>query len=220
VAVVAFFWRDWARLIPAFLKNLRSGPSGLLSESDSRLLILIFLGSIPAALVGLLFREQIETSVRSLLLVGVNMIAFGLLLYWVDRSFSKERKIEKVGVLDAVLVGVAQAISLLPGVSRSGITITAARSQKLDREAAARFSFLLSTPAIVGAGLLTFQDMLDLGFDGNQAVFIVGFLSSMVSGWLAIKFLLTYISSHNFNIFVIYRLAFGAFLIGWALFIN
>ncbi|OGY21724.1 MAG: undecaprenyl-diphosphatase UppP [Candidatus Woykebacteria bacterium GWA1_44_8] len=217
VAVVGFFWRDWLGMIGSFLKSAGGGKNKVLADPSSRLLLLLILGSIPAAAAGLLFQDFIETNVRSVLLVGSMLIIFGFVLWWVDKVGEQKRSFKNVGWWDALLVGVAQAISLIPGVSRSGITITAARGASLNREAAVRFSFLLSTPAIVGATALTFKDYVEIGSGNNFDIFLIGFVSAAISGWLAIKFLLAFVQKHNFNIFVIYRVIFGLFLILWAI---
>jgi len=217
LAVVGFFWKDWVSVFRHFVGAAIDGQQKIMSDPKSRLLVLIIAGSIPAGLVGFVFKDFIETSVRSSLLVGFNLVFFGLLLWYVDR-FAHKRGIETVGWKDAVVVGVAQAVSLIPGVSRSGITISAARSQKLKREDAVRFSFLLSTPAIIGAGLLTFKDLVEIGFTQRLgSIFLVGFLAAALSGWLTIKFLLNFVKNRGFTVFVIYRILLGVFLIAWAL---
>lgn len=213
LALVAFFWKDWIRLTTSFLTAIPKGAKAVVSDSDSKLLILLLIGSIPAAIIGILFKEIIENSFRSVLLVGTTTIIFGILLWLFDTLSSQQRKFFQVGWVDSIVVGVAQAVSLIPGVSRSGITITASRFQKLERGAAVRFSFLLSTPAVLGAGLISVKD-----FRGaDLTIFFSGFIFASISGWLAIKFLLGFVQKNNFNIFVIYRIIFGAFLIAWAL---
>lgn len=229
VAVVGFFWRDWLGMARSFLKSVGGGKNKVLADQNSKLLLLLVFGSIPAAVVGFLFQDFIETNVRSALLVGITLVVFGVILWWVDKVSEQKRKLENVSWWDALLVGVAQAVALIPGVSRSGVTITAARWASLNRESAVRFSFLLSTPAIVGAALLTFKDYLPAmqgialqaglkAGSGNEFdIFLIGFIAAAISGWLAIKFLLAFVQKHNFDIFVVYRLVFGAFLILWAL---
>lgn len=217
VALIIFFWRDWVRLIVSFIASVPRGFKGIFSDPDARLLILLIVGSIPAAIVGVLFKDTIETAFRSALLVGVTTIVFGIVLWFADSFKAAQKKISQVGWVDSIVVGVAQAISLVPGVSRSGITISASRYQKLDRISAVRFSFLLSTPAVLGAGLLSAKD-----FQGgaNFPVFLSGFIFATVTGILAIKFLIGFIQKHSFNIFVAYRVLFGVFLIAWALLIK
>jgi len=217
VALILFFWRDWVRLIASFLAALLQGGRKILADSDSKLLILIAIGSIPAGIVGVLFDKAIEKSVRSVLLVGITSIIFAVLLWWTDRVSKADRKIKQANFFDSIFVGIAQAIALVPGVSRSGITITASRSQNFDRSSAVRFSFLLSTPAVLGAGILKAKD-----FQGgaNFPIFLSGFIFATIFGMLAIKFLLSFVQKHDFSIFVIYRIIFGIFLIAWALLIK
>jgi undecaprenyl-diphosphatase len=217
VALIVFFWRDWVRLIISFLAQIPRGFRGIFSDPDARLLILIIIGSVPAAVVGVLFKDAIESAFRSVLLVGVWTISFGLLLWWTDRVSASDRKIKQVNFFDSIFVGIAQAIALIPGVSRSGITITASRSQKFDRSSAVRFSFLLATPAVLGAGILSAKDF---HAGGNFPIFLSGFIFATISGILAIKFLLSFVQKHDFSIFVIYRVLFGIFLIAWALLIK
>jgi undecaprenyl-diphosphatase len=216
VALVGFFWKDWVGILSKFFKLAFTEPKNILDDSSSKLLVLIVVGSIPAAIVGLFFKDFIETGVRSSFLVGVTLIVFGLLLWLADKA-EKGRSFDSVGWKDAILVGIAQAVSLIPGVSRSGITITAARSQKISREAAVRFSFLLATPAVIGAGLLTFKDLWQVGFVDNTNVFLIGAVSAAISGWLTIKFLLNFVKNRGFTIFVIYRVLLGVLLIIWSL---
>ncbi|OGY23005.1 MAG: hypothetical protein A2172_03105 [Candidatus Woykebacteria bacterium RBG_13_40_15] len=216
-ALIGFFWRDWVRLTTSFIAQTLRGFRGISSDSDARLLILLIVGSIPAAFVGILFKDTIETAFRSALLVGVTMVIFGLLLWWTDKVSVQERKTAQANLFDSIFIGVAQTISLIPGVSRSGITITAGRSQKFDRTSAVRFSFLLSTPAVLGAGLLSAKD-----FQGGAdfPIFLTGFIFATISGILAIKLLLGFVQKHDFNIFVVYRVLFGIFLIAWAILIK
>ena len=212
-ALIFFFWRDWVRLIFSFIAQIPRGWRGISGDLEAKLLALIVVGSIPAGVVGVLFDRMIEKSLRSVLLVGVTTVVFGLLLWWVDQKAARAKKITSVGWLDSIIVGTAQAVALVPGVSRSGITITAARLQKLERGAAVRFSFLLSTPAVLGAGLLTAKDLV--GSSTDVSIFLVGFIFATISGYLAIKFLLAFVQKNNFNIFVFYRIAFGIFLVLW-----
>jgi undecaprenyl-diphosphatase len=217
VALIAFFWRDWVMIIVSFIAQIPRGFKGIFSDPDARLLILLIIGSIPAAIVGVLFKDTIETAFRSVLLVGATTVIFGVLLWWTDRVSASERKTKQVNFFDSIFVGIAQAIALIPGVSRSGITITASRSQKFDRVSAVRFSFLLSTPVVLGAGLLSAKDF---HVGGNFPIFLSGFIFATISGILAIKFLLSFVQKHDFSIFVIYRILFGIFIIAWALLIK
>ena len=207
-AVVAFFWTDWVRIIRSFFKKLL-GRGNILADYDSKLLIMLVVGTIPAAIVGLAFQETIEEKIRNPQVVIATLILFAIVLFFSEKLGSKKRGIRELNFLDAVVVGAAQALSLIPGVSRSGVTISAGLFLGVNREAAARFSFLLSTPAIIGAGILRTKDFIETGTDLSLFVFIVGVITSTVVGWLAIKYLLKYVLTHNYNIFVWYRIAVG-----------
>lgn len=212
VAVVGFFWKDWFKLFVSFFKTLPKGLAAVWQEPDSRMLLFLAIGSVPAALAGFFLEKTIETTFRSSLLVVANLIIFALLLYWIDKQSQKSRTEKNISLIDSVFVGLAQAVALFPGVSRSGITISAGLLRNLDRESATRFSFLLSTPAILGASLLKIKDITDT-FGDSSSVFIVGFLSAAISGWLAIKILLNYVKSNNFNVFVVYRIVLGVVIL-------
>jgi Uncharacterized bacitracin resistance protein len=139
---------------------------------------------------------------------------FGVVLYLVDLKMKNDRKIDDVGPKDGVLLGLAQALALQPGVSRSGITMTGARLLGIDRESAARFSFLLALPIIAGAGVLKALDLAQTGFGGNGTAFAWGFASSAISGFIVIWGLLGYLRKHTFKVFMIYRLIVAAIVVG------
>lgn len=213
VAVVWFFWEDWVRIIGSFLKNLNKGVT---ADFDSKLLLMVLVGSIPAGIVGLTFKNFIEENTREPLLVATTLFVFALVLFFADKVGSKKKGFQAIGWFDAILVGTAQAVSLVPGVSRSGVTISAGLFSGLDRVSATRFSFLLSTPAVVGAAILTIQDSLESTGQGNLLIFVVGTLAAAVTGWLAIKFLLKFVANHNFNIFVWYRIILAVLIVFFA----
>jgi undecaprenyl-diphosphatase len=204
VAVIWFFWADWVRMATSFLKNLGRSVT---REFDSKLFLMILVGSIPAAIVGLGFKDFIEKNTREPLLVAAALLVFALVLLLADKIGSKRREFKQIGWAEAILIGAAQAISLIPGVSRSGITISAGLFRGLNRQAATRFSFLLSTPAIVGAALLSIKDLTATSSEASLAVFVLGTVSAALVGWLAIKFLLQFVAKNSFNIFVWYRIA-------------
>ena len=208
LAVVAFFWNDWVRMTSSFFKNLINR-GNILVDYDSKLLIMLVVGTIPAAIVGLAFQETIEEKIRNPQIVIATLILFAIVLFFSEKLGNKKRGIKELNFLDAIVVGAAQALSLIPGVSRSGVTISAGLFLGINREAAARFSFLLSTPAIIGAGILRTKDFIETGADLSLLVFIVGVVTSTVVGWLTIKFLLKYVLTHNYNIFVWYRIGLG-----------
>ncbi|MEK7185762.1 MAG: undecaprenyl-diphosphatase UppP [Patescibacteria group bacterium] len=212
LALIIFFWKDWIKLTLSFIKKLTSDRRNLIKDENSRLFIFLFLASFPAGIVGFLFQDFIEQNFRSTLLVGATLIIFGILLWYFDKKGKTNKNIKEINLKDAIFIGMAQAISLIPGVSRSGVTITMARALNIDRESAVRFSFLLSTPAIIGAGFVSSRKIFNSGID-NLSIFSIGFIAAMVSGLFAIKVLLYLAKRQDFNLFVIYRILLGIFLI-------
>ena len=205
LALLAYFWRDWLTMATSGLRDLKG--HGLRYRSfapESQLLWLIALGSIPAAVVGLLFDDWIEQNVRQPWVVAIALAVVGTIMLFADSVSRRTRSIDSVGVWDAVLIGLAQATALIPGVSRSGATITAALFRDFSRDAAARFAFLLGIPAFVGAAALKAPDLADLS--GNEAgQLAVGFVCSAVVGFAAIHFLLRYLRTRSLLPFVGYR---------------
>ena len=200
LAVAAYFWRDWLNL---FLGAI-TGKSAYYRRQFGFLVV----GSLPAVVAVLLFKDFLE-NVRSPLVVATMLIVFAGLLFWADRR-PQVRELDEMTIADALLIGAAQAIALIPGVSRSGITMTAGRSLFYRREEAARFSFLLSTPVIFGAGLFELPHMTMGDVDGP---FIAGIISSAVMGLLAISFLMGFLKKFGFKAFAIYRVVLGGIII-------
>ena len=205
MAILLYFWRDWARLAGAFFDNAPE------RAAERRLTWGILIGCIPAAVVGALFEEPIEQFFRAQYgLISGLLIGVGLLMALVDWRGRKERALESIGLLDALLIGVAQALALIPGFSRSGITIIAGLALGLQREAAARFSFLLATPITFGAAIWSFRHLLTTGVpDGMAVPMLTGALTAMVVGWLSIAFLLSYLRTRSLMPFVVYRVGVG-----------
>jgi undecaprenyl-diphosphatase len=205
MAILLYFWRDLVRLASALLENTPE------RAVERRLAWGILIGCIPAALAGSLFEEPIEQFFRAQYgLISGLLIGVGLLMALVDWRGRKVRALESIGLLDALLIGVAQALALIPGFSRSGITIIAGLALGLQREAAARFSFLLATPITVGAALWSFRHLLKTGVpDGMAVPMVVGALTAMVVGWLSIAFLLNYLRTRSLMPFVVYRVGVG-----------
>jgi undecaprenyl-diphosphatase len=214
VGAVAYFWRDIARYLAAWIRSIRRRS---INSVDERLAWFLVIGTIPGALVGAFFEDVIEQKLGEPWLIAVMLAVFGVVLYVVDRRARATREARDLRLGDAVLIGLAQAAALQPGVSRSGVTITAARALGLTRETAARFSFLLSIPIIGGAGaysgvkLLTGTERIPPGFAGP---FVWGTVASAVSGFLVIWGLLSYLRRRDFAPFVLYRLAASAFVLG------
>jgi undecaprenyl-diphosphatase len=217
VAVIGFFRREW-------LHMLRSGLSWALDRKradappdavyNSKLLLLLAAGSIPVGVAGILFELFVGDTLRDPIVAGAMLVAFAIVLYGAERAAERSRDLDDFRLRDAVLVGAAQAIALVPGVSRSGVTISAGLGLGLSREAAARFSFLLATPAIIGAGVLkTGEAIVDGIPSGDGDIIIVGAIVSAIVGWVSIGWLLRLIRASTFLPFVGYRLLAGTFAI-------
>lgn len=216
LALIIFFWKDWVKLVSNFITQLFSNRQNLTSEKYSRLFIYIIIASIPAAIAGVLLKPIIEASFRSVFLIGVNLIGFGILLWFFDKKGKVDKNMDRLKVTDAIFIGIAQAMALVPGVSRSGVTITTARLLNIDRETAVRFSFLLSTPVIIGAGVYTMKDVISDGIV-NLQIFTIGFIAAAISGIIAIKFLIYISKTRDFTFFVVYRLVLGGILVLFSL---
>ena len=202
LAVVGYFWRDWLVLL---VDGLRRAPT-----VEGRLFWYVVVATIPGALFGYFLEKQAETVFREPLLIGSMLMIMGVVLYLVDTRAPKKRKMEQIGLGDGLFIGVSQALAIIPGISRAGITMTAGRFLGLRREAAARFSFLMSAPIIFGAGLVQLGKITP---SEVNAPFLAGVAVSAVVGFLSIGFLLRYLTRHNFVIFVWYRLLLGAAVI-------
>ena len=206
VALILYFRNDWLGLITSgigWLRGDRTDPTGHLA-------IYIVLATIPGALLGALFQHQIETALRSPLIISITLVALALLLVLAERVGRQTTDIKHITLPDSLTVGFAQALALVPGVSRSGITITAGLFRGMTRATAARFSFFLSTPIIAGAVAKKFLDLFKEGIpSGATMPFIAGILVSGVVGYLSIAFLIRYLSTHNTYVFIYYRIALG-----------
>ncbi len=205
VALLVYFWRDWRAMITVGLADLARHQFAFRQHRrESQLIWLIALGSIPAVVVGLLFNSWIEDHVRQPWLVAIMLAGVGTVMLVADRLGRRTRQIESVGIGDAVLIGIAQACALIPGVSRSGATMSAGLARGLTRDSAARFAFLLGTPAFVGAAVLKSSDLL--GESSTQLTELaVGFAFSAVVGFLVIHLLLRYLRTRSLLPFVFYR---------------
>ena len=209
-AVVIYFWSDLWRIAGTWLRSLRDAE--LRSSLDARLGWYLILATVPISVFGLVFRDQIETGARDLRIVGTMLIVGGLVLLAAEKVGRRTRGIEDVDTRSAVVVGFAQALALVPGVSRSGATITAGLFLGFDREAAARFSFLLSIPAVVLSGVVTAPD----AFSGDGPGFAptaVAVVLAFVSGYASIAWLLRWLTSHSTAVFVAYRVVLGALVL-------
>lgn len=208
-AVIAFFWRDWLRLIG---DGLQFKPT-----TEGKLFWFLVVSTIPGAVAGYLLEHQAETVFRHPLVIGIMLIIMGAILYLADTRALSMINLKDVGLKESLIIGVSQALAIIPGVSRSGITMTTGRLMGLTRETSARFSFLLATPIIAGAGV---KELTKLTPSDINLVFFTGVLVSALVGFLAIKFLLRYLSRRNYSIFAWYRLFAGLLVIGVYLYRN
>ncbi len=219
VAVVLFFFRDWVQIIAQGF-GLRIGRDPAL-EKNRGLLWLLAAGTIPGAIAGFLFEKQADAALRSPYIIATAAIVVGLVMWLADSTGRKQKDISHVSAVDALTIGVAQALAIVPGVSRSGITISAGLFRNFDRSAAARFSFLLSTPIIAGACAKKFWDLHKheggLPADMHTA-FIAGIVASAITGCIAIAFFLNFLRRRSLGLFVWYRIIFGIIVIALALY--
>jgi len=216
VALLVYFRADWLRLVPAGLAAVRD--RSLRDDPDRRLAWLLIAATIPAALAGLLLNDLIEQRFRQVGLVALMLVVGGVILWLADRWGRRDRGIGDVTFPVALGIGAAQALALVPGISRSGISISAARLAGLDREAAARFSFLMATPVTAGAGVFEARKLLtgEAGVDVAIAPLLVGMIAALGSGLVAIHFMLRYLRTRSLSVFVAYRFVLAAVvLVAW-----
>lgn len=211
LAVVIYFRQDLWRITSTWLRSLRD--RDLRPSLDARLGWYLILATVPISVFGLAFKDQIESGARDLRLIGTTLIVLGVVLYAAERVGRQTRDIETVDTRSAIVVGLAQALALIPGVSRSGATISAGLFLGFDRESAARFSFLLSIPAVVLSGLVTLPD-ITAGDGPGLAATAVATVLAFVVGYAAIAWFLRYLTNHSVVIFVVYRIALGVLVLG------
>ena len=212
-AVLLYFRADLWRIARAWSASLRRPE--LRSELDARMGWYIVLGTIPIGIFGLVFADQIESGARDLYLIGTTLIVLGLVLLAAEQVARRDRSIEDITRRDGILIGLAQACALVPGVSRSGATITAGLFLGFDRASAARYSFLLSVPAVVISGLFELRKIGDEGGAG-VAPTILATLGAFVVGYASIAFLLRWLARHSTAVFVAYRVALGVLVLALA----
>jgi len=216
IALLVYFRHDWVRLIPAGLATIRD--RSFKGDPDRKLAWLLVAATIPAAIVGALFSDFFETQVREIGLVAVTLVVGGVILWIADHVGPRTKTVDDVTFPVAVGIGVAQTIALVPGISRSGISISAGRFAGLDRESAARFAFLMATPITAGAILFEGRKLVtgEAGVAVEVVPLIVGLVASLVSGVLAIRFMLGYLRTRSLDVFVVYRFILAAVvLIVW-----
>ncbi len=211
IAVLAYFWKDWILLIQAAFNSLFKKKDFPYSHEEKLFWFLVF-ASIPGAAVGYLLEKYAESAFRSPLLIAFTMTLMGILLWWVDSISKKTKDLQQITFLDSLWIGLSQALAIIPGVSRSGITITTALALGLNRTAAARFSFLLSTPIIAGAALLKAKAFFKTGITPES---LIGIGVSALFGLLSIKYMLAYLQKYTYRVFVVYRFAFSILILAF-----
>jgi len=213
LALLVYFRADWLRLIPAGLAALRDRSLG--DDPDRRLAWLLAVATIPAVIVGVALNDAIETVFREPRLVAVTLVLGAAILFIADRVGTQSKRVDSISFPVAAGIGVAQALALVPGVSRSGISISAGLFAGLDRESAARFAFLMATPITAGAGLWELRKILggEAGVDLPLVPLVAGMVAALVSGLLAIAVLLRYLRTHGLGVFVVYRVALAALVV-------
>lgn len=212
VAVIGYFWKDILAMIKAFLSSLKDlfrgkFKEGVKEDPFKRMTWLVLVGTIPAGLMGVLLKDQFESLFNSITAVGFFLLITGVILWaaeWIAKKNSgkKGKQIKEVSFTNSLVIGLFQGFAIAPGISRSGSTIAASLFSGLERNLAARYSFILSIPAILGAALIQTKDIVS--FDSNIGVLISGFLSAMIFSYLAVKFMMGYIQKHSLVIFSYY----------------
>lgn len=218
VAVLLYFWRMWIEMLAAAAGIGKSGDEKV--RENRRLFWFLVVGTIPGGIAGLLFERAADNALRNPLVIGVALIVVAILMWVGERMKATKPELKDVSLLDSIFVGVAQAFAVIPGVSRSGITITGGLFRGMSRETCARFSFLLSTPLVAGAVLKKGMEIHHEGLPPDMRLpFIVGVLVSGIVGYLVIAVFIRYLEHKTFKIFVVYRLALGVLVLalGWGL---
>jgi len=215
-ALLLYLRADWLRLVPAGLASIRE--RAIAGDPDRRLAWLLVLATIPAVIAGLLLNDLIETAFREARLVAVMLVVGAAILWLADRTGVRTRRMAELSTAGAVGIGAAQALALVPGISRSGISIAAGLFAGLDRESAARFSFLMATPVTAGAALYEFRKLVsgDAGVDMALGPLVAGMIAALVSGLVAISATLRYLRTHPTTIFIVYRILLaGIVVVAW-----
>lgn len=210
LAVIAYFWSDWLQLIKAGWAAVQKRA---ITTAEERIFFFILISSIPAGIGGLLFKDYLENQLSEITIVCVTLMMTAGLLALSEWLTNKQtgKPLEEIGLWDAIWIGLAQAFALIPAISRSGSTISAGLLRGLNRDAATRYSFLMSTPIILGAGAVQVLDVLrgEVKVDGQEVPLLVGFVISGVVGYFSITFLLNFVRQRSFYVFAAYCMAFS-----------
>ena len=203
LAIGIFFFKDWIALIKGGFKQVVKKEK----STEGRMFWYIVLATLPGGILGLLFDKFLEDYLNHALIIATALIVMGIILYLVDKKCKADTKYEDMSLKQTFLIGISQALAFIPGVSRSGVTMTIGRLMGVERESTAKYSFMLSAPIVLGATIYKFKDfVLDLSF-------FIGVITSFIVGIAVIKFLLNYLKKGSFKIFAVYRVVFGAIII-------
>jgi len=213
IAIIIYFWKDLYNMLTSFISSIKE--KTYLSRPDTKLLFMVCIGTIPILIFGYLFKDFIRNEFRSMYVMAGSMIIFSLVILAGEKYTKRNISIEKLSLTDSIIIGFFQALALIPGTSRSGSTITGGFFRNMDRESAARYSFLLSIPAILISGVYElYSERASLFVSGNSAVsLIVSTVVSGIVGYFSIWFLLSYLKKHSLMIFIIYRILFGILIL-------
>jgi undecaprenyl-diphosphatase len=212
VALLVYFRKDVIELLKSFFRVLKT--RNITDDKEGKLALLILIGTLPAGILGVVFEKMIEKNLHSPYVIVTTLIVLGIVLWAVDIKGKKNRDLDEVTLKDALFIGCAQAMALIPGTSRSGITMTAALLSNFNRETAARFSFLLSIPITAAAALFKLKDLFKMEITNDLMLnFTAGILVSGIVGFLCIKYLLKYLQTNSFAIFAVYRIIIGLILL-------
>lgn len=212
LAIGIYFFKDFIQMIT---KGLTKG----VKDQEGKILWYLIAATIPAAIVGVLFEETIESAIRkNYIIIALALAIMGIIIYCADKYSKSNKTIAKIGIKEAILIGCSQVFALIPGFSRSGTTIAAGRLLGINREDAAKFSFYLSAPVVCGAVVLQLLKSSTWAIiSAHLGTFLLGIVISFITGLLCIKYLLKYLHNHNFKIFMIYRVMIAILVIGWVI---
>jgi len=209
IAVLWYFRMEWLALVKAAFGIITTGR---IETPEKRRVVALIIATIPGAIGGYLLQSRAESAFRDPQLIAIALIVMGIVLWLADKLVDQQRVLGEMRWMDALLIGLSQVIALIPGVSRSGSTITTARGLRFDRESAAEFSFLMSMPIIAAAVIMEGPKALQQGGLTNELM--SGVVASAISGWLAISILMRFVSRHSYGIFAFYRVALGLVVLG------
>ncbi len=204
IAVLWYFRNDWVALVQAAISMVRGR---CIETNEQRRVLFLIIATIPGAIGGVLLQSRAESTFRNPALVAMTLIVMGILLWLIDKLRDRERALGEMRWADAVLIGLSQVVALVPGVSRSGATITTGRLLRFDRAAAARFSFLMSMP--ITAAAIVYEAPKALQEGASITPLVVGVAAAAISGWLAIAVLMRFLSRHSYGVFAVYRVVLG-----------